>query len=157
MTLYEKAERTSTKYGEENDCVVKALSIITGQSYERCHIFCQSHGRENLKGVNAYEIFRSAGLKLTPVKTKGFFNSKYINKLRRINKNKRYHITTKTDTDTFHSVAVVNGKTECFSKDQKHPIVFMDECDISNTNLEISTNTNTGEDQGIANLLKGIS
>jgi hypothetical protein len=41
----------ATKEGENNDCAVRALTNITGKSYDEIHAVLKKHGRKDRKGT----------------------------------------------------------------------------------------------------------
>jgi len=43
--------RGATKVGESNDCVVRALTNVTGKSYDEIHALLDKHGRKHGKGT----------------------------------------------------------------------------------------------------------
>jgi len=55
--LFEKVKKRSRKWGESNDCTVKALAIATDISYERAHGLLALRGRCYRKGTSMSNVF----------------------------------------------------------------------------------------------------
>ena len=51
--LFKKMSKASDKWGESNDCTVKAVAIATGVNYETAHGKCALRGRSYRKGLSA--------------------------------------------------------------------------------------------------------
>ena len=54
--LFKKMSKSSNKWGETNDCSVKAVAIATGVNYETAHGKCALRGRSYRKGLSAGAI-----------------------------------------------------------------------------------------------------
>ena len=68
--LFEKVCKRSRKWGESNDCTVKALAIATGISYEQAHGLLALRGRSHRKGThmsNVWTAMASIGWQKTTV------------------------------------------------------------------------------------------
>ena len=68
--LFEKVCKRSRKWGESNDCTVKALAIATGISYEQAHGLLALRGRSYRKGTHMTHVFdamKSIGWEKTTV------------------------------------------------------------------------------------------
>jgi hypothetical protein len=50
--LFKKMSKASDKWGESNDCTVKAVAIATGVNYETAHGKCALRGRSYRKGLS---------------------------------------------------------------------------------------------------------
>lgn len=66
----------SSRYGEKNDCTVKAVAITCRTSYEKAHAACAAQGRRKGRGMYPEQYHRaiaSLGYTVKPVKlsTKG--------------------------------------------------------------------------------------
>ena len=55
--LFEKVKKRSRKWGESNDCTVKALAIATGISYEQAHGLLALRGRSYRKGTSMSNVW----------------------------------------------------------------------------------------------------
>ena len=55
--LFEKVNKRSRKWGESNDCTVKALAIATGIPYEQAHGLLALRGRSYRKGTDMSSIW----------------------------------------------------------------------------------------------------
>jgi len=55
--LFEKVKKRSIKWGESNDCTVKALAIATDIPYEQAHGLLALRGRCYRKGTSMSNIF----------------------------------------------------------------------------------------------------
>ena len=47
--------QSSNKFGETNDCTVKAVAVVTGLPYEICHEAVKRRGRRNRKGAYPHQ------------------------------------------------------------------------------------------------------
>ena len=55
--LFEKVQKRTRKWGESNDCTVKALAIATGIPYEQAHGLLALRGRSYRKGTSMSSVF----------------------------------------------------------------------------------------------------
>lgn len=68
--LFDKVNKRSKKWGESNDCTVKALAIATGIPYEQAHGLLALRGRSFGKGThmrNIWSAMKSLGWEKTTV------------------------------------------------------------------------------------------
>lgn len=68
--LFEKVKKRSRKWGESNDCTVKALAIATGIPYEQAHGLLALRGRSYRKGTsmsNVWSAMRELGWTATTI------------------------------------------------------------------------------------------
>lgn len=59
---YKRISAESAAHCETNDCVVQALSLITGYSYERVWSACAAAGRRPLSGMTLRQITKAISL-----------------------------------------------------------------------------------------------
>lgn len=59
MDIYQKLVGESSKFGEKNDCGVKALSVITGIDYAECHRALSRLGRKKCGATRLGSIFEA--------------------------------------------------------------------------------------------------
>ena len=83
--LFERVNKRSKKWGESNDCTVKALAIATGISYEQAHGLLALRGRSYRKGTDMSSVWsamKEIGWKATTVvdRKKIEFHDKWIDK-----------------------------------------------------------------------------
>ena len=57
--IYQGLRNDSNAIGEKNDCGVKALAVITGESYNDCHAILKKLGRKNGKGTYTSQMQRA--------------------------------------------------------------------------------------------------
>ena len=57
--IYQGLRNDSNAIGENNDCGVKALAVITGESYNDCHAILKKLGRKNGRGTWNSQIQRA--------------------------------------------------------------------------------------------------
>ena len=57
--LFKKMSKSSNKWGETNDCSVKAVAIATGVNYETAHGKCALRGRSYRKGLSESRMLRA--------------------------------------------------------------------------------------------------
>lgn len=57
--LYQGLRQESNSIGENNDCGVKALAVITGESYNDCHAILKKLGRKNGKGTYVSQMAKA--------------------------------------------------------------------------------------------------
>ena len=57
--LFKKMSKASNKWGESNDCTVKAVAIATGVNYETAHGKCALRGRSYRKGLCESRMLRA--------------------------------------------------------------------------------------------------
>jgi len=55
--LYQGLRNEAKSIGENNDCGVKALAVVTGLSYSECHAKLEHHGRKHGKGTYLSSMF----------------------------------------------------------------------------------------------------
>lgn len=70
MNIYQELVGESSKLGEKNDCGVKALSVITGNSYTECHKLLAQLGRKKGRETLLSSMFKALqqmGFKAIPV------------------------------------------------------------------------------------------
>ena len=68
--LFSRVCKASNRWGETNDCTVKAVAIAAGVSYETAHAACALHGRNFGKGIQQYKYhkaLRYLGFKVTKI------------------------------------------------------------------------------------------
>ena len=65
MNKYKETKISSSKMGERNDCVVIALSITSGKSYEEIHEILKKYGRKDRRGTY-FGTIRKAVLEVNP-------------------------------------------------------------------------------------------
>ena len=59
MLKFKEMQISSGKFREKNDCVVKALAIASGKSYEEAHEILKKHGRKNRRGTQRYTSLKA--------------------------------------------------------------------------------------------------
>lgn len=123
---FESLEGLSNKYGESNDCVVKALSLVTGQSYERSHNHCRLNGRYSHKGTNGRLMLKKAGVKLVQIIHRPLIHGKTVMNLRGLDPTKKYVVFT-----AGHVLAVIGGQVKDWTEGRQHRIKFIYECDTT--------------------------
>jgi hypothetical protein len=118
-------------YGETNDCVVKAVSLITEHPYERAHNHCRLNGRDSHEGCEAFKMLEEAGVKLALIFQKTRYNNcpygKTVMNLSGFNRNKKYIAIT-----SGHALAIINGKVEDWTATRQHRVLWIYECDTDN-------------------------
>lgn len=55
---YLELNRRSDEIKEQNDCTVKAISIVCGISYDQARIECSKHGRRDRRGMSRLELYK---------------------------------------------------------------------------------------------------
>ena len=68
--LFRAVEKSSNRWGETNDCTVKAVAIAAGVSYETAHAACALHGRNHRKGMSPHKYHKALeylGFKVTKI------------------------------------------------------------------------------------------
>ena len=106
---YTAISEVSSKYGENNDCVVKALSLVSGYSYEKVHNFLRLKGRKFGKGT-LQDIWIPAMKAMGIQDNFSRFSGKTTMNLRVPNKKTNYLILT-----SGHIAAMINGKVQDWS------------------------------------------
>lgn len=99
----------SNKYGEKNDCVVKALSLVSGYSYEKVHNYLRKKGRKFGNGTLKQiwiPAMRDMGIK----DNQSRFNGKTTMNLRVPNRKSNYLILSSR-----HVAAMIEGKVQDWS------------------------------------------
>jgi hypothetical protein len=69
-TLFSRVCKASNRWGETNDCTVKAVAIAAGVTYEVAHAACALHGRDFGKGLQPYKYHKALkylGFKVTKI------------------------------------------------------------------------------------------
>lgn len=99
----------SNKYGEKNDCVVKALSLVSGYSYEKVHNFLRLKGRKFRKGT-LQSIWIPAMKALGIQHNFSRFSGKTTMNLRVPSRNSNYLILSAS-----HVAAMIEGKVQDWS------------------------------------------
>jgi len=56
---YTRVSKRSAKWGEENDCTVKALAIATNSAYEKAHGALALRGRSFRKGISMNAVWKA--------------------------------------------------------------------------------------------------
>lgn len=56
---FRRVSKRSKKWGETNDCTVKALAIATGNTYEVAHGALALRGRSFRKGIHMHHVFKA--------------------------------------------------------------------------------------------------
>jgi hypothetical protein len=59
MLKYKEMKVSSSKFRERNDCVVIALAIVSGKTYEEARQILKKNGRQDRKGTYRYAIQKS--------------------------------------------------------------------------------------------------
>lgn len=108
-------ERTSNKFGERNDCTVKAVAMACRVSYTEAHVACESLGRRRHKGMqNMHVLFvaKKLGFTLTPVKLKRKNGSKFTQRTVGVKCKNGYYMAFVRG----HVLPVINGEVYDWSK-----------------------------------------
>ena len=129
--LYNSIDAESARYGERNDCVVKALTAISELPYGTVHEVCRLAGRKRGRGMHMYKwlpLIDTVGCKVTgkkyePKKPDGSgYTMKTI--LKGLHPNKKYLVHVRG-----HVAAVVNGKIVDWSAGRQHRVKTVYEID----------------------------
>lgn len=131
---FQSLNNLTNEYGDSNDCVVKAITLITEEPYEKVHNFCRLNGRKFRRGCNGIQMVKNTGMTLNQIYLR--FNKyspapygKTVMNLRGLNPHKKYIIFTSS-----HMLAVVRGKVQDWTEDRQHRILSIYECDTSTLN-----------------------
>lgn len=118
---YATIKQDSKSRGERNDCVVKALALVTGKSYDECHRALRINGRRN-RGYTYRHTTEAAieqlGYKRELV-TRSVIGLRQptVNQFPRIAGPKTYMVFTAR-----HALAYVNGKVEDWTAGRRHRV-----------------------------------
>lgn len=126
MITFQDVNQISDKYGEGNDCTVKAVAIACQIPYEEAHQYLSKLGRRKGRGwyhathirgnklVRGYiDNLEKIGVAYTPVKV----NSRTVSQVERELKDGHYIVQV-----SGHALAVVNGKVEDWTSGRKHHV-----------------------------------
>lgn len=126
MITFQDVAQVSDKYGEGNDCTVKAVAIACQIPYEEAHEYLASLGRRKGRGwyhashvrgrrlISGYiDNLKRLGFKHVPVE----FQSRTVSQIERELKDGHYIVQVNG-----HALALVNGKVEDWSAGRKHHV-----------------------------------
>lgn len=126
---YEELQASTERYGETNDCTVKALAQVCSISYEKAHNILRRLGRKGRDGTSMTNVFNAVrGLGYSVEKSKVFGNTignSYIPR------NKIFLIETSS-----HVIAAREGKALDYTEGRKHRILEVWEVKKVNEELE---------------------
>lgn len=126
MITFQDVKQVSDKYGEGNDCTVKAVAIACQVPYEEAHAYLTKLGRRKGRGWYHASHMRGAkfvkgyidnldklGIEYTSVD----FNSRTVSQIERELKDGNYIVQVNG-----HALALVNGKVEDWTAGRKHHV-----------------------------------
>lgn len=99
------AMQSRLQYGEENDCLVRAFSVVTRMNYEDAHALVELSGRKKGKGwylVKAIRIAEQLGLNFKRIAFKSRFS---VSTFAKLNPKGRYIVTHKG-----HAFPIIDGE-----------------------------------------------
>lgn len=122
---YEKANQVSNKYGERNDCTVKATAIAIGTSYEDSHTLLKKFGRKDYRGCKTNQVvipaLESRGFECIEIKELYKFNLT-LNKFERSNfvTESEYPLLVRVNR---HLLCIKDRKNEDFTKGNRQKVL----------------------------------
>ena len=124
--MFDEISKEAEKFGEDNDCAVRAVAILLGSSYKRAHALLQKFGRRNKKGTNFHNITRPAlesqGFKVVAISDRDPLNKaktiRTVERLLKFRRRERFLIRT-----SGHILAARDGKVHDWTKGRCHRIV----------------------------------
>lgn len=76
--VFNRLHADSRAQGEDNDCTVKAISVVTGVSYEEAHAALKAAGRKDGRGthrINQVHALASLGYKMVRIPTRSIIEA----------------------------------------------------------------------------------
>lgn len=100
----------ANELGEDNDCTVKALAIVTDSSYDEAHATLKARGRKKGKGTNMGQWLPAVeDLGHHYVKVTGHFEGKTVNSIEsELPKGKKFYILVRGHLCAFDGTEVVD-------------------------------------------------
>lgn len=109
----------SNEFNEQNDCSVKALAIVTGNTYDVAHATLKDHGRKKGKGTNMGQWLPAVNdLGHHYVKVTGSFEGKTVNSIEaELPKGEKFYIVVARHICAFDGNEIVD-----WSRGRRHRV-----------------------------------
>lgn len=121
MQNYDNLEAAGNSMGEDNDCAVIAVALVTGLAYQDVHDAFKKNGRKNCKPAY-FEItiktLSDLGYALVDITEEIRAIAKTPRTLGRVNRKGRYLVIT-----SGHIFAWIDGEVEDWTKGRLHRII----------------------------------